>query len=57
VVDRTAIMLSLHSGTGAVEVGNWLALEHPGLGALLSDVFERQWAEAGPAAAPDQAGQ
>lgn len=54
VVDRTAIMLSLNLKARAVGLGNWLALEHPGLGALLTDVFERQWADAAPAPAPDQ---
>ncbi|HZD38506.1 MAG TPA: helix-turn-helix domain-containing protein [Actinomycetes bacterium] len=57
VVDRSAIMLSLNPrvsswGTG---IGNWLALEHPGLGGLLTDVFERHWAAAAPASAPDHA--
>jgi Sugar-specific transcriptional regulator TrmB len=51
VVDGAAIMLSLNPRVGSVGVGNWLALEHPGLGALLTRVFERQWAEAVPAAA------
>ena len=55
VVDRTAIMLSLNPKARSVGVGNWLALEHPGLGALLTQVFDRQWAEAVPAPAPDQA--
>ncbi|HZD38616.1 MAG TPA: helix-turn-helix domain-containing protein [Actinomycetes bacterium] len=58
VVDRTAIMLSLNprvSPWGA-GVGNWLALEHPGLGALLTDIFERHWAAAATVSAPDQAG-
>lgn len=57
VVDRTAIMLSLNLRERPVGLGNWLALEHPGLGVLLADVFERQWAEAAPAAAPDPARQ
>jgi hypothetical protein len=57
VVDRTAIMLSLNPQARSVRLENWLALEHPGLGALLTGVFERQWAEAVPAPgpAPDQA--
>jgi sugar-specific transcriptional regulator TrmB len=57
VVDRTAIMLSLNPRVRSWEtgVGNWLALEHPGLGALLTEVFDRQWAEAAPASAPGHA--
>jgi sugar-specific transcriptional regulator TrmB len=57
VVDRTAIMLSLNPKARSVGVGNWLALEHPGLGKLLTEVFERQWKEAVPAPALDQASQ
>jgi hypothetical protein len=53
VVDRTAIMLSLPPRSRAAGAGNWLALEHPGLGALLTDAFERQWAQAASVAAPD----
>ena len=55
VVDRTAIMLSLNPKAMTVGVGSWLALEHPGLASLLTEVFERQWAEAVPPPAPDQA--
>jgi hypothetical protein len=55
VVDRTAIMLSLNPRARSVGTGNWLALEHPGLGVLLTQVFERQWAQAAPAATRDQA--
>jgi sugar-specific transcriptional regulator TrmB len=55
VVDRTAIMLSLNPKARSVGVGNWLALEHPGLGMLLTEVFERLWKDAVPAPALDQA--
>lgn len=51
VVDGAAIMLSLNPRVSSAGVGNWLALEHPGLSALLTRVFERQWAEAVPLAA------
>jgi Sugar-specific transcriptional regulator TrmB len=57
VVDRTAIMLSLNPRARRMGMGNWLALEHPGLGTLLTGVFERQWAEAVPAPRPGQATQ
>jgi hypothetical protein len=51
VVDRSAIMIGLNR-TGVVNgPGHWLALEHPGLGDLLTRVFENQWAEALPAPA------
>ena len=47
VVDRTMILLSLNPkdrrGGGT---GNWLALEHAGLGGLLAEVFEAQWRDA-----------
>jgi sugar-specific transcriptional regulator TrmB len=55
VVDRTAIMLSLNPKVRSVGVSNWLALEHPGLAALLTEVFERQWKEAIPSPVLDQA--
>jgi Sugar-specific transcriptional regulator TrmB len=57
VVDGASIMLSLNPRANSAGVGNWLALEHPGLGALLTGVFERQWAEALPLAALDGASQ
>jgi sugar-specific transcriptional regulator TrmB len=57
VVDGAAVMLSLNPRAGSAGIGNWLALEHPGLGNLLAEVFDRQWAEAVPAAALDPASQ
>ena len=49
VVDRTAILISLNSSGVVNGPGHWLALEHPGLGELLTQGFERQWAAAVPA--------
>jgi hypothetical protein len=49
VVDGSGIMLGLNSSGVASGAGHWLALEHPGLGGLLTQVFEHQWAEASPA--------
>jgi hypothetical protein len=46
VVDRTAILLTLDSKDRRGGTGNWLALEHAGLGSLLTEVFERQWLDA-----------
>jgi DNA-binding MarR family transcriptional regulator len=46
VVDRTAILLSLNPKDRRGGNGNWLALEHAGLGSLLTEVFERQWRDA-----------
>src|SRR6266540_95639 len=49
VVDRRAIMIGLNSSGVVNGPGHWLALEHPGLGDLLTLVFENQWAAALPA--------
>ncbi len=51
VVDRCVMILGLNSASVANGPGHWLALEHPGLGDLLTHVFEIQWAEALPAPA------
>ncbi len=56
VVDRGSIMLSLNQNGVFAGQGNWLALEHPGLGDLINEVFERQWSAAVPASAVEQAG-
>jgi hypothetical protein len=53
VVDRTAIMLTLIPKVPGAKAGTWVALEHAGLAELLTEVFERQWADAVPAAASD----
>jgi Sugar-specific transcriptional regulator TrmB len=47
VVDRAAILLSLNpKDRRAGGTGNWLTLQHAGLGSLLAEVFERQWRDA-----------
>jgi transcriptional regulator TrmB len=47
VVDRAAVLLSLNpQDRRAGGPGNWLALEHPGLGSLLAEVFEGLWRDA-----------
>jgi predicted DNA-binding transcriptional regulator len=51
VVDRRSIMLSLNSFGVVNGPGHWLALEHPGLGDLLTQGFENQWRNALPAPA------
>jgi predicted DNA-binding transcriptional regulator len=54
VVDGCAIMLSLNDSAVANGPGHWLALEHPGLGDLLTQVFERQWTQALPPPVPER---
>jgi predicted DNA-binding transcriptional regulator len=54
VVDRSAIMMGLNSCGVVYGPGHWLALEHPGLGELLTQVFESQWAAAARALAPER---
>jgi hypothetical protein len=54
VVDRSAIMMALNTVGVVNGPGHWLALEHPGLGELLAQVFEGQWAVAMPAPAPER---
>jgi predicted transcriptional regulator len=54
VVDRNAIMMALNSAGVVNGPGHWLALEHPGLGELLAQVFEGQWAAAMPAPASER---
>jgi Sugar-specific transcriptional regulator TrmB len=49
MVDRRAILISLNNSGVVNGPGHWLALEHPGLGELLAQVFEQQWAAAVPA--------
>jgi predicted DNA-binding transcriptional regulator len=51
VVDRRSIIMGLNRSGVVNGPGHWLALEHPGLGDLLTLVFERQWAAALPAPA------
>jgi predicted DNA-binding transcriptional regulator len=57
VVDRRSIMLSLNPTGVVTGPGNWLALEHPGVGRLLTEVFEREWSAAVPPSALDRAAQ
>ena len=57
VVDRRSIMLSLNPTGVVTGPGNWLALEHPGVGRLLTEVFEREWSAAVPLSALDRAAQ
>ncbi len=55
VVDGRSVMLSLNRTGAFTGQGNWLALEHAGLGGLITEVFERQWSAALPATALDEA--